>query len=62
MEGLGKAAVETRIKEPVFITTLRMKFNLLNSLNKNSPDAETGRGYYMIDFMSSGFLRIFKNS
>ena len=54
--------VETGKKEPVFIRTLRLKFNLLNPLNKNQLEAETGRGYYMARFMCSEFLRIFKNS
>ena len=27
--------VETRIKEPIFIRTLRLKFNISNLLNKN---------------------------
>ena len=35
--------VETRIKEPVFIRTFRLKFNLLNPLYKNLPEAETNR-------------------
>ena len=54
--------VETHIKEPVFIRTLRLKFHLLNSLNKNPPEAETGRGSYIVGVMSLEFLRLFKNS
>ena len=54
--------VETRIKEPVFIRTLRLKFNLLNPLNKNPPEAETERGSYIAGFMCSEILRNFKNS
>ena len=56
--------VETSIKEPVFIRALRLKFNLLNPLNENSSEAESGRSSYMYmkGFMSSEFLRIFKNS
>ena len=56
------STVETRINEPVFIRTLRLKFYLLNPLNKNPPEVETGRGSYVIGFVSSEFLRIFKNS
>ena len=50
--------VETRVKEPVFIRPLRLKITLSNSLNKNFPEAETGRGSYVIGFMS---LRIPQN-
>ena len=57
-----RATVETRIKEPVFIRTLRLKSNLLNPLNKNPPEAETRRDSYIRVFMCSEFLRIFKNS
>ena len=56
------ATVETRIKEPVFIITLRLKFNLFNPLNKNPLEAETGRGSYIVGFMSSGFLRTSQSS
>ena len=54
--------METRINEPVFIRNLRLEFNLLSSQNENPPEAETGRDTKMIGFMSSEFLRIFKNS
>ena len=43
--------VETRIKEPVFIRTLRLRFDLLNPLNKNPPEAETRRGSYIAGIM-----------
>ena len=36
--------VETRIKEPVFIRTLRLKFNLLNPIIKNAQEAEIWKG------------------
>ena len=39
-----------------------MKLNLLNLLNKNPPEAGSGRGSYTTGFMSSEFLKIFKNS
>ena len=32
---LKNGAIQIRIKEPVFIRTLRLKFNLLNPRNKN---------------------------
>ena len=35
-----------------------MKSDLLGSLNKNLPEAETGKGSYRVGFISSGFLRI----
>ena len=54
--------VETRIKEPIFIRTLRLKFNILNPLNKNLSEADTGGGSYITGFMSSEFIRTFKNS
>ena len=54
--------VENRIKQPVFIRTLRLKFNLLNHQNKNPPGAETRRGSYTRGLMCSEFLRILKNS
>ena len=53
--------VETRIKEPTFIKTLRLKFNIVTPLNKNFSEAETGGGVYVTGFMSS-FIRTFKNS
>ena len=58
---LTGAQLETRIKEPIFIRTLRLKFNMLNPLNKNL-EADTGGGSYITGFMSSDFLRTFKNS
>ena len=54
--------VETRIKEPIFIRTLRLKFNILNPLNKNISEAKTGGGSYIKGFMSSEFTRTLKNS
>ena len=54
--------VETRIKEPTFIRTLRLKFNILNPLNKTISEAETGGGSYITGFMSSEFTRTLKNS
>ena len=45
------ATVETRIKEPAFITTLRLKFHLLNPLNKNRKEAETGIGSCIMGFL-----------
>ena len=56
---ISGSTVETHIKEPVFIRTLRLKFNLLSPLNKNPPD---GRGSYLIGFICSEFRTIFKNS
>ena len=43
--------VETRIKEPVFLRTLRLQFHFLNPLNKNSKEAETGIGSCILGFM-----------
>ena len=56
-EGKNFSTVETRIKEPVFIRTLRLKFHLLNPLNKNPKEAETGTGSYIKGFMLF-FLKI----
>ena len=53
---------EPGIKEPIFIRTLRLKFNILNPLNKNLSEADTGGGSYITGFMSSEFLKAFKNS
>ena len=49
--------METRIKEPVFIRTFRLKFDLLNLLNKKPPEAETRRGSYITGIMCSEFLK-----
>ena len=54
--------VKTRIKEPTFIRTLRLKFNILNLLSKNISEAETGGGSYITGSMSSEFTRTLKNS
>ena len=54
--------VETHMKEPIFKRTLRLKFNILNPLNKSLSEADIRGGSYITDFMSSGFLRTFKNS
>ena len=54
--------VETRIKEPTFKRTLRLKFDILNPLNKNISEAETEEGSYITGFMSSEFTRTLKNS
>ena len=54
--------VETHIKEPIFRGTLRLKFNILNPLNENLSEADTGGGSYITGFMSSEFLRTHKNS
>ena len=43
--------VETRIKEPVSIGTLRLKCHLFSPLNKNTMEAKTGNGSYIIGFM-----------
>ena len=43
--------VETRTKEPVFIRTLKLNFDLLSLLNKNIKAAETGSGSYMTGFI-----------
>ena len=59
---MGVFTVETCIKEPAFIRTLRLKFILLDPIKKNPPEAETGRGSYILGFMSLEFFRIFKNS
>ena len=56
------STVETLIKEPIIIGTLRLKFNILNPLNKNLLEADTGGGSYITGFMSSEFIRTFKNS
>ena len=56
------STVETRIKEPAFIRTLRLKFNILNPLNKNISEADTGGRSYIKGFMSSEFTRTLKNS
>ena len=50
------------MKEPAFISTFRMKFIPLNPLKKDPSEAETGRGSYIVGFVSLEFLRIFKNS
>ena len=42
--------------------TLRLKFNILNPINKNISEAETGGGSYIKGFMSSEFTRTLKNS
>ena len=54
--------IETHIKEPFFTRTARLKFNILNSLNKNLSEAGTGAGSYIADFLSSEILRNLKNS
>ena len=46
------------MKEPIFIRTLRLKFNILNPLNKNFSEADTGGGSYITGFMSSAFIRM----
>ena len=43
--------IETRVQEPVFIRTLRLKFSLLNPLNKNPKWAEMGNGFYIMGFV-----------
>ena len=43
--------VATRIIEPVFIRTLRLKFHLLSPLNKNLKEAEMGNGSYIMGFI-----------
>ncbi len=47
------STVETHIKEHVFIRTSRLKFPLLNPLNKKPEEAEIEKGFrfYMIGFM-----------
>ena len=52
-----RRTVETRIKEPVFIRASRQTLYLLNPLNKNLPEAETGRDYSITCFMCSEFSR-----
>ena len=54
--------VETRIKEPIFIRTVRLTFNILSPLNKNLSGGDPEEGSYITCFMSSEFLRTFKNS
>ena len=49
--------VDTHMKEPAFIGTLRLKFHLLNPLTKNPKDAEMGHGSYIRGFMLF-YLRI----
>ena len=45
--------VESRIKEPIFIRTLRLKFNILSPLDKSPSEADTAGGSYVTGFMSS---------
>ena len=54
--------VETRIKEPVFLRTLRLKFDHLNPLNKDLSEAGTEGDSYITGFLFSEFIRTFKNS
>ena len=62
----GSTLFSTRIERKIsienFLITEWLKFSLLSPLNGKSPVAETGRGSYIIGFMCSEFLRIFKNS
>ena len=60
--GTRSNAVETRIKEPIFTRTSRLKFNILNPLDKNPSEADTTGGSSTTGFMSSESLRTFKNS
>ena len=62
VSGFFANTVEIRIKESTFIRTLRLKFNILNPLNKNISEAKTGRGSYITGFMSSEFTRTLKNT
>ena len=55
------STVETHIKGPIFIRTMRQKFNCLSPLNKNLSEATPGKGSYLTGFMSSELLRTFKN-
>ena len=55
------STVETRIKEPTFIRTLRVKFNILNPLHKNLSEADPVEGSYVAGFVSSELLKTFKN-
>ena len=57
-----KNIIETRIKEPIFIRTFRIKFNILDPLKKNLSEAETGGDSSITGFMFSEFLKTFKNS
>ena len=52
--------VETRIKEPVFIRTLRLKFDLSNSLNKNHSEAEIGGGSYITGLCLQNFSELLR--
>ena len=54
--------VETRLKEPTFIRTMRLQFNFLNPLNKNISEADTGGGSFITGFMSPEFTRTLNNS
>ena len=45
-----------------FHKNLEGEINILNPLNKNLSEADTGGGSYITSFMSSEFLRTFKNS
>ena len=61
VQTVGKiSTVETRIKEPIFIRTLRLTFNILDPLNKNLSEADIGGGSCITGFMTSEFLRTFK--
>ena len=44
--------VETRMKEPAFVRTSKLKFNLLGPLNEDPLEDEAGRGCYTIGFIS----------
>ena len=54
--------VETRIKEPVFIRTLRLKFDLLKLLNKEPHRGCNWERFLYKGSMFSEFRGIFKNS
>ena len=56
------ATVEARKKEPTFIGTLGLKFNILSPLNKNLSGADTRGRFSYNRFHVSEFLRTFKNS
>ena len=48
---MGSHTVETCIKEPVLIRTLRAKFHFLNPVNKSPKETEMGNGSYIMGFM-----------
>ena len=55
---LSRNTVETRIKETVFIRTLRLKFNLLNPMIKNLQEAEIWKVSYTYIYIRKKVFRV----